>query len=412
MKKIVGILGAAVMLASSVFAADMAAKVYMTGNVAGGTFNGDATEAYFWNLTKQDQKDADALVISTNGDKSGANFQFWYNYDGSGSANLVVRSTNLWFKPIDMVKVIVGDVSESNYKEHIDWWKVAKGEAASAHQTYTWSSYATVEGSGLAVEVTPIDGLTVNAGVAPGAGTNWMDISKSGVSYLAYGAGAQYNFSNLLGIPLSAAISWRDAGNDAEKILSIGADYGNDFADGIYAMVNLRVRWDQTKFTVAYGDENNTTTTVTRALSLDAIALDNYVKYAAGALKIQVRAPITIRGIFGTPDKKYDFMNTTYGLDSATVDKAWASADPCWMSYEVKIAYALGSFTPYLDIENDTAVTFNSDFGKKLLNTTFQAGVSLNVGSCAIDIGAKLDLSGAEEGKISWSVPFTAGVAF
>ena len=374
MKKIVGILGAAVMLASSVFAADMAAKVYMTGNVAGRTFKEDATEDYFWNLAKQDQKDADALVISTNGDKSGANFQFWYNYDGSGSANLVVRSTNLWFKPIDMVKVTVGDLSVGTYKEMIDWWKVAVGNSASAHNSWgtggRWSSYATVEAAGLNVEVTPISGLTVSAGIAPGAGNNGLTFTKDSFSYAAWGALAQYDLSGLTGLPVSAAISWRDSGKDGYKILAVGGDYGSKWSDGFYGFLNARFFFEKLA-----SSEDKTT--------LTGIALDNYEKYQHGALKVAVRAPVTIR-----------------------------VSDPSYLCYEIKVTYGLGAYTPYLDIENDNAITFDSNFGTNLIKTAIQPGVSFNVGSCSIDVGVNVDFSGAKDGKIAWSVPFQLGVAF
>ncbi len=148
-------------MATSMFAVDFAARVYMTGNIADGTI--DITDdgkkgnaANIWTLSKTDQKDADAFVMSVNGEKSGAAFQFWYNYDASGSADLVVRSTSLWFKPIDQLKITIGDVDVGTYKESMDWWKVASGEKAADHQTWTWSSYATVSGAGISAEYTPI----------------------------------------------------------------------------------------------------------------------------------------------------------------------------------------------------------------------------------------------------------------
>ncbi len=405
MKKIVGILGAAVMLASSVFAADMAAKVYMTGNVAGGTFNGDATEAYFWNLAKTDQKDADALVISTNGDKAGANFQFWYNYDASGSANLVVRSTNLWFKPVDMVKVTVGDVDVGTYKEMIDWWKVAVGNSATAHNSWgtggQWSSYASVSGSGISVDVTPISGLTLSAGLTAGAGNNGITFKKDAFSYAAWGALAQYDLSGLTGLPVSAAVSWRDSGKDGYKILAVGGDYGNKWSDGFYGFLNARFFFEKLSYTKEDSaiSANRVWTSNT---TLTGIALDNYAKYQLGALKVAVRAPVTIR--FTPKDIVANGVKAS--------DYGYSVTDPSYLCYELKVTYGVGAYTPYLDIENDNAVTFDSEFGTNLLKTSIQPGVSFNVGSCSIDVGVKVDLSGAKSGSIAWSVPFQLGVAF
>ena len=55
----------------------------------------------------------------------------------------------------------------------IDWWKVGSGERADAHQPWTWSGYASVEGPGLSLELTPIAGLWLNAGVTAKPGTSY-----------------------------------------------------------------------------------------------------------------------------------------------------------------------------------------------------------------------------------------------
>ncbi len=384
MKKIVGIIAAAAM-AASVFAVDFNARVYMTGNIANGTIdsNGDDKKegaVNFWNLAKQDQKDADALVLSANGDKAGAQFQMWYQYTGGDTSALKIRSTSLWFKPIDMLKVTIGDVDVGTYKEMIDWWKVASGEKAADHKTYTWSSYATVSGAGLSAELTPIDGLWITAGVVAAPGNNMASITfndnKEDETYGAYGVAAKYSFNNLLGIPLSAAISWRDNGKDSTKILAIGADYGNNFAAGLYAMMNVRLRFEKE-------------TELSKDVSLGGIALDNYFKYSVGALNIQARLPITIRG---------------FGSDKT---------DLSYMCYEAKVTYAFDSFNVYLDIENDNACIFDKNSAKEtFLDMNVQPGVTFNVGSCALDVGLNVDVPNKKVANIGWSIPFTASVAF
>ena len=216
MKKIVGIMGAALMLASSVSAVDFAAKVYMTGDVAGGNIavekNEDGTlknssNGYVFKLNETDQKDADALVLSANGDKAGAQFQMWYKYDGAGSAAPSIRSTSLWFKPIDMLKITVGDVSIKTYNEMLHYWKDPVGGSYDDWNSWTakYSSFATVEGAGINLELVPVAGLTINAGMAPGAGKNFATISKTEHSVAAYGLSVQY--ANIAGLPLSAGIS-------------------------------------------------------------------------------------------------------------------------------------------------------------------------------------------------------------
>lgn len=376
MKKIVGIIAAAAM-AASVFAVDFNARVYMTGNIANGTIdsNGDDKKegaVNFWNLAKQDQKDADALVLSANGDKAGAQFQMWYQYTG-GDAALNIRSTSLWFKPIDMLKVTIGDVDVGTYCEQIDCWKVATGKKAS---DFGYSSYATVNGAGLSAELTPIDGLWITAGVVAAPGNNMASITfndnKEDETYGAYGVATKYSFNNLLGIPLSAAISWRDEGKNNAKILAIGGDYSNG---GFYGMLNARLRFEKE--------------TELSDVSLGGIALDNYFKYSVGALNIQARLPITIRG---------------FGSDKT---------DLSYMYYEAKVTYAFDSFNVYLDIENDHACIFDKNSAKEtFLDMNVQPGVTFNVGSCALDVGLNVDVPNKKTANIEWSIPFTASVAF
>ena len=394
MKKIIGILAVAATFASSVFAADFAARAVMEGKIAGG----DKDKATIWSLSEKEQKDADALVVSVNGDNAGAQFQMWYKYDASGSAPLNIRNTNIWFKPIDMLKVTVGDVSVGTYKEMIDWWKVGSGERADAHQTYTWSGYASVEGPGLSLELTPIAGLWLNAGVTAKPGTDFATIGKDSFEYAAYGAAAKYTFADF---PLSAAISWRDAGKGKEKIFAIGAEYGNHWSDGFYGMLNVRMRFEEVKFSAADPTQTQPGKMLERTWdcgeTLSAIVFDNYFKYAVSGLSIQLRAPVTIRMVSD--------------MDGKVKASAFGYSDPSWMSYELYVSYPVGSLTTYLDVENDNAITFNDKFVDKVLQMNIKPGVKFNVGACSLDMGVQISL--AEGAKsVSWSVPFLAALAF
>ena len=417
MKKIVmGIVALA--CAASMFAVDIAARVVLDGTIADGTIDinkDDKKESTlnFFKLNAYDQKDADALVMSLNGDKSGAQFQMWYKYDGSGSAAPSIRSTSLWFKPMDMLKVTVGDVSVKTYSESLDYWKAPAGEAANAHQTYTWSSYATVDGAGISVEVTPISGLWLNAGIAAGTDKEFAEISfdgdKENETHKAWGAAAKYDFAGLLGLPLSAAVSYRDAGKDDVKIAAIGAEYGNRYAAGFYGFLNVRTRFEN--FSYTYVDESTKTPafigtkhTLTQDNALQAVMIDNMVKYQADAFQVLGRFPVTVRTV----------------KDVAGLAAANGYVDPSWMAYELKAIYGFSAFSVYADFENDHAITFDKNFLPVFLNSTVKAGVTANFGTVALDSGVKVDLPtfAKEDGKLkstsnmTWSVPFNLSIAF
>lgn len=395
---------AALACAASMFAADFNARVYMTSSLAGN----DGDNTYIFKLNTQDQKDDDALKVSVNGDKAGAQFQFWYNYAGNDAA-LKVRSTSLWFKPIDQIKVKVGDLSTGTYKEMVHWWKDPCGASYAAAGGWDggYSAFATVEGAGAEVEVTPVAGLWLTAGIAAGAGKNFITLVKDNSDANtngAYGAAVKYDFNGALSLPLTAAISWRDAGKGGNKILAIGADYGNNWGEGFYGFLNARMFFSNhiAGYGAALGD-----------VTLTGICLDNYLKFSAGAFKIIGRFPVVIRGL------------NNFGDDTIS--------DPSYMFWSAKVTYAINAFTPYLLMGSDVVNahdgyvfgdektdgklnTFGSSF-----NIDIQPGVTFNVGTCAIDCGVLISVgnealkSGTTneyERKVNWSVPVTFSVGF
>ena len=398
MKKIVA--GAvALVCAASMFAADFAAKVYLTGDVAGGETDKDT---YIWKMNKQDQKDADALVVSTNGDNAGANFQFWYNYDASGKADLLVRSTSIWFKPVDMLKVTLGDVEIGTYKEMLHWWKDPAGGsyAQAGSWDHGYSSYATVSGSGITFELTPMSGLYITGGIISGADSNFVTFVKNAdkPTIKAYGAAVKLDLNALASIPLTAAVSWRDEGTNATKVLAIGADYGNAWANGIYAMLNARMLFDDS--IAAYGSGEKT--------YLTGISFDNYFKFTKDALCVEARLPFVLRGL------AKDLLN---GADASV-------ADPSYMFWEFRVKYALDGFTPYLNVGTD--IRNNHDgwvFYKENMADTFNVdikpGVTFNVGAASFDVSALISIKdavakndGSKYRPIQWSIPFEVGLAF
>ena len=432
MKKIV--MGAAALLcAASMFAVDFAAKVQMAGSIA--KKNGDNVD--FITLDKKDQKDADALVISASTDKAGANFQFWYNYCGGAAPEakttadknedgsltgtfttaftpnsiIQVRSVKLWFKPIDQLKVTVGDVSCGIFGEKLHYWKDPCGNdyASASSWDHGYSSYATVEGAGIAAELTPIDGLTVVAGIAAGCDTNFISFVEnvSTVAVKAYGVSAAYNLSSVADLPVTIGVSWRDEGTDAIKILAIGADYGNAFAEGFYGMLNARMFFSQKVGSA-------TVSATGKDYKMTGIAFDNFFRFKTGAMTIDLRAPIILRGLAGqtvSADGVATALNETN--------------DPSYMYLSAKFSYALDGLTIYVGAGSDyddslNGWVFNKDFGDNF-NLTIHPGVTFNVGACAFDIGARFDIkdavasttnANAKYHPFAWSIPFTATIGF
>ena len=121
MKKIVGILAAAAVLATSVFAADVSAKVKLTGDLF--SYTKASKSAIKLDNHKSHNWEPD-LSLSVSGDQAGAKIDFktmneWGSGEGETSTNW-----NIWFKPLDILKVNVGSVDVALNKETIDWSSV------------------------------------------------------------------------------------------------------------------------------------------------------------------------------------------------------------------------------------------------------------------------------------------------
>ena len=444
MKKIV--MGAAALLcAASMFAVDFAATIKMAGDIAGGAVTEGADTTYIWKLNSNDQKDADALKLSVSGDQAGASFQFWYKYSNgaapSASATttaatgddgtttyttttnittnsmLQVRSTSIWVKPIDQLKITLGDVSCGIFGEKLHWWKDPCGNdyASAKSWDHGYSSYATVEGAGIAAELTPIDGLTVVAGIAAGCDTNFISFVEnvSTVAVKAYGVSAAYNLSSVADLPVTIGVSWRDEGTDAIKILAIGAEYGNAFAEGFYGMLNARMFFSQKVGSA-------TVSATGKDYKMTGIAFDNFFRFKTGAMTIDLRAPIILRGLAGQ----------TVSADGVATALN-ATNDPSYMYLSAKFSYALDGLTIYVGAgsdydENLDGWVFNNIPGDKFnfgdnFNLTIHPGVTFNVGACAFDIGARFDIKDAIKSTtnpnakyhpFAWSIPFTATIGF
>ena len=135
MKKIVGILAAAAVLATSVFAADVSAKVRIDGDIF--VYDGTAIDlkdgkvaGSFSMLRTSSQARpywSPYVTLSTSTDEAGAQIMFIEegkgadDKDGDGGRNIRMDRSNVWFKPLDMLTVKVGWQDFTTNKESIDY---------------------------------------------------------------------------------------------------------------------------------------------------------------------------------------------------------------------------------------------------------------------------------------------------
>ena len=379
MKKIVGILAVAAM-ATSLFAVDVSARLVEKGSLAGGVQDG---ATYLFGMGNTHQKDNDLLEFQVASDNAGAFFRLWCDLAEATDdvPNPVrLRQANFWFKPVDMLKVTIGRNAPGLYTERIDWWKVGTGVKIGDYNGWggpgRYSS--ALDGYGVMLELTPVDGLFLTAQVIPGVGNAFFTKPNEGdATYAAYGIMAKYQITDAL----SAGAQFRDNGKDSWKLIRAGIEFGN-WGTAYYGFL-------QPVFLL-----NNKA----KDSGLDGITIDNYFSYNFGFMNLQARIPVTIR---------------------LTGD----DGDTSYIVYNIKASFPQSGWTPYvqissLDLDDDgtftncgttrSAIRFD-DFK---FNTSLKFGASLNVGAVGLDVAAVVNIDTVENAKLGWYVPFVASIGF
>ena len=374
MKKIVMGL-AALAMAASIFAVDFSATVKMNTTIA--AKNGDAVD--FLKVNQENQKDSDALIISGTSDNVGGQFQLWYTYDGTNGENsykdvtkaeagtsagpwedknviafhgLRIRNVNVWFTPIDQLKVTVGNVAIDSYKEQIFWWHGVYGAAPGSWGAFGGEYQGTQ--AGVKAEFRA-DALTFEAALFQGINTA-MFSTADGYGYKGYAVKAKYAFESG-----SAALVFSDKGKGEDKVIAVGADFSG--ISGLYFFANFNARLND---------------------GLQGISLDNYFKYSADALTIQGHLPFVM---FKDGDKMVPGMYAT-----------------------LKVIYALDGFSPYFLATTEPDGDKGWRFDNFEFDMTFKPGVTFNVGKVGFDCAFRLDVDtdkANDKTNVNWSVPLT-----
>jgi len=130
MKKIVGILAAAALIATSVFAADVSAQVRIAGDIFsydGTTIktdkDGKKTAAGSFSMlraaTQSQPYWTPYITLSTSTDDAGAEVKFITG--GDGTTDVSIDRSNVWFKPLEMLTIKAGFQGYNMNQEDIDW---------------------------------------------------------------------------------------------------------------------------------------------------------------------------------------------------------------------------------------------------------------------------------------------------
>ena len=373
MKKIVGII-AAVAMATSVFAADVSAKVNLLGSVFNWKQDGNL---HVLGIAEGDQNWNPSFAMTVSGDKAGASMKF-KDPEATGAVSNV--NYNLWFKPIDALKIQVGQWDTNLNQEKIDWSNTATG----------------IDSNGVALLLNTngfeLDAFFVTGWSGGNFGWNRNDnvkgwINKAagddakaeiGETYIKAAYGADFGTISAYA-DLKANGDFKDWGNGGVDVKVPGMDFGfgyantfgsvNTFFNGIVGFGNKGETENQ--FGIFRGEAFVSTT-------IDAFGISAFI--VGGYANKEVATNIA-------QDK---LANVHPGYDGA------------FLGFTAKFTYGINGYTPYLYLKEDNFMK-GGDFAMEI-----KPGVTFNVGTCALDIALDIKL----DSKTEIDVPVVMTVAW
>ena len=298
MKKIITGIAALAML-TSVFAVDFTAGFQLKGEAL--NYNGDSKDINVFKLAHENTKDDKPFIFSISTDKVGGTLKFYdnssvkfvtwndKNYDGevtdesevllNAESVMMANYWNIWFKPLDMLKVDLGNHDTKLNCESITYWM---GKVLG---TSDWGIKATFS----------FDALSISAMLNAGNGAYWASKPNKGdftlgetALYASYGA----DFGTISALFVA---------KDTFKNIAIGAGYKNTFG-------SITMFADAAFNYVKDG--------------LNSLAVDADVKYAQDALSAEAYVKWTAADIENIKKDTMDIMlqaKVGYNVSGGTV---------------------------------------------------------------------------------------------
>ncbi len=349
MKKIVGILTAAA-IATSVFAADVSAKVQLEGNLF--KFGTDKKITMFDIAKPSDQAWNPIIKASVNNDQAGAEFCIYTgNWEQEGGWNKAwatgASNFKLWMSPFEGFKFIFGHNAFNLNQEHITWSKTDSG----------------IDSKGYSLSYSK-DGIGIDLGLLPGwgSGETWMSKTETG-SLVINDTALKFQYGADFGTVNAILVA-----KDTFKDLKFGAGYANNFS-GINMFVNVLGYMSNNKFN-------------------------------------KVRAEIYAEGNVDAFSWKL-FPVVEFYVDGDPTNEGSKINIPLW----ARVDYKLDACGIYVQIEDPQGLTkIASDKNVNPWDDGFIAklGLTGNIGGANWDVAAKLHL----KSKVEFSVPVVLSMAW
>ncbi len=373
MKKIVGILAVAAMIASTVFAADVSAATKLKGQV----FSYDNAKNFGLFTQCNDSHDYanPNITFSISDDKAGATIKLTTD----GTPESVNQTTQtIWFKPVDALKITLGNFDQALNKEQIKWTESAANLGGNG---LLLSVNASGFGLDFGIENTDGDPVSYKDGLA----AYWF-LKKDGVdnaSIKPFFIKASYaaDFGSIAG--------YVDFNHSGRSRPYAGHDYLFNYADAGYTLKDGAVT--DIFFGAGYNNSFNGINVVFNALGYMA---DNFE---------WVRPEVYVAGSADAFSYKL-FAAPTIFLDSDWLDRTGRkNADLQILAY---VQYALDATTVYFrfDDVNVLAEKFTSEL---------RFGAQGSVGAMGYNAWLQINTgAGATKDKVDIALPFELSMSF
>jgi len=354
MKKIIAIASMAALVAGAAFAVDFSGNVEWNGRVA--DYNGTDFTAITLNKNSNDS----TLSFYVNGEKAGASFNVDvdstdYNYEAK------IDDIELWVKPVDALKVNLGDVGHNLNTMQFEWWRTVYN----------------ITGKGVSLDFSATKDVTVGLGFTPGLDTPWFTTATNSIA----------------GIYGYADIGLGDAGK-VSVLFNYGdiAQYQMDYSM-LGSKIGFGVGYSGSTSAVSYMvDVAGTFKEEGTELKFNYVLAEAKVGYTAGDLGLNVYVPV-----------RFDVTATEDALCLGTI---------------LNVTYKVGDVTPYFLFTtgaNEYKFVGGDEIhgwlGGENLSVHFKPGVSGNIGEASYDIGLDFGLNGVGSSSVfKFAVPVTIGV--
>ena len=386
MKKIVGILLAGALLTSA-FAADVSAKVKLTGsllNYADDNF----TALKLNNHAAHNWEPLMSMAVST--DNAGATVKIKTLNEWSDGKGLTDTSWNIWFKVFDLVKVDMGQIAGSLNQETIDYsnsnstWDNG-GYGVTVNTNGVEFGFYSLEGwGGALVSDEKMNDLIVKAAYSANFGTISAMFEYDSAHTVTL-------FKDFFVVPTSELCVMKAKVGDKEFKQGYPAGSGDNY---IFKDIEIK---DYIRFGAGYNagnliSENFTffanvmgeTGKVDEDMSAFVLTPEVFAKYTAGAFSAAafVKVPVVFYNVADLPDQVKVLPD--FGV--------WATA---------KVSYAFGNgMEAYLYVKEG--------FLKEFDHINVKPGIKGNVGICAWEVAADMNIGE----KFSIDVPVSLTVDF